>query len=341
MDVTTAVTPTIRVLKAASGIYAVNSSLPQLTEILRHFICETQFHLTVFQYEAAQAHMKFKNQYIKKPNSEKTLKFYIELRKLVNSGFQVFAGHIQSELKSYFKHTHSSSVSPRIGIYLSMASNGKFDLENKSWINILAGNQNKQDEIRLLEEYSIFKNLSENVAYIDNNIPANAETRTYKNAQLDLNRIEDYKRRWVVDSLLISRLRQNYTSKASEDKKWNNMRANNIGEMYPLYKSHLGVPVAFTKHKSLLPNDFSEKLKLTKNNVLAGLVADHSETYYFQDLAPQNSEYGNVDTNVMYKFADILSIAIITKMNFYDCSETINSFENINPDIPDMETFNG
>ncbi len=59
-------------------------------------------------------------------------------------------------------------------------------------------------------------------------------------------------------------------------------------------------------------------------SILGFLFVDHPSTYYFDD-APADS-YDNTDLNVMYLFADTLSLVMVTALTYTLGSDTVREY---------------
>ncbi|MBK1732263.1 hypothetical protein CKO41_10775 [Thiococcus pfennigii] len=73
--------------------------------------------------------------------------------------------------------------------------------------------------------------------------------------------------------------------------------------------------------------DLVEVLNLPDDgrSILGFLLIDHPATYYFDD-APADS-FENLDVNILYLYADTLSLPIVTYLTYTKGSDTVRDYE--------------
>jgi hypothetical protein len=248
---------------------------------------------------------------------------YNQMNECIDKGFKGLCGDIAEGIEEYFMQTHAHGRKPRVGIHMVSDDDTVVDV-----VVIPAG---AHRSAKALSEYSAFDTIVKNgLPYLCNNIPVEAKRReAYKHAGLDIPKIKNqYLPKWY-DKKLIARLRNNFRKKNDLDVEWRNMSSNPEHITEDLYKSHLVVPITYRAHadKQRLDRDLVEKLQLPENgrSILGFICIDHPATHYFDSGAVDSEE--NIDINVVYVFADMLSLVIMNMMMFTNGSSEFKEYE--------------
>lgn len=325
----------VRVLRLIplGKLYAINVKDEKLTELLRKSVCNFQGGYSEYHYNVASAHMKFKSALEKATSQEatdedlKTLhNSYKNLHNLVYSGLKVFCSEVVDDLNNYFKFTRSVEASARVGLYFYV---------EKGLSNIAYKNDLKKPEM-----YTIFDTVcSKNIPYLDNNIPKSisSNNHNYKDVGLSLERANKYFKFFnIKDRMWFSRLFRSTEARICEA--WERCASDDKPDSQQgvsfLCKSHIAIPITFSKH--LISGKVTKVSPLRRSRdeeemplVFGVLVADYPETYYFHKTNPGASEYGNSDINVMYNYADIISLGILVKRNYFSNSRSVAQYEEL------------
>lgn len=98
-----------------------------------------------------------------------------------------------------------------------------------------------------------------------------------------------------------------------------------------MYKSHLVVPITFRGHaeKGRLDSSLVNILELREDgrSILGFVCVDHPTTYFFDDKRPDS--YDNIDVNVLYMFADMISLIFVSALMYTIGSETCDEYVSI------------
>lgn len=329
----------LRLLPLVGKVYAVTCKHEALTAAIRRSVCNFQYEYAVYQDESAQAHKIFKNSLIEfQQQVHIEDKECRELEKLLHMDFRNFYAYVNNNLallcrkaakdiKLYFQTTRiCDSGNCRVGIYM-------FD-ESDNLVNVVYESESKKTD-----NYTIFKNVVENgKPYLNNNIPKSFKTNTlYVDASINKERAFEYSNGFIdTDRLTFSRLRRK--DEVRECRKWTSCCVDG-GQNVPLCKSHIAVPITFKGHVesgNLLDSVKQTKVKALGPSILDSsyhtiwgvIVVDYPETYFFDNTDPKHSEFGNTDINVLYQFADMLSLMMLVNRNYYFTSESVDEYMN-------------
>jgi GAF domain-containing protein len=163
---------------------------------------------------------------------------------------------------------------------------------------------------------------------LDQCLPKTARTDSgYHHRCLDLGRARGhYRQRWW-DRPLLARWRLNLLCRSPLDKDWQDCWSGLQGGEVA-YKSVLAVPITFRQHASRqkLGRKLVEVLDLPEEGraILGFLIVDHPASFYFDD--PPADSFENLDVNVLYLFADTLSLALLTARTYTTASTTVRSY---------------
>ncbi|HNG81151.1 MAG TPA: hypothetical protein PLW24_16880 [Burkholderiaceae bacterium] len=202
-------------------------------------------------------------------------------------------------LRDYFLLTHKSPRPPRLCIKASKRVHQPDGVEENCIVVVF-----REDGSRSPEHYSISGNSGFNYVetkgkyFLENNIPEAVKLRGYRNHRLNHKFAADYKES--------SKLSPKYYFE-KEDREWIKCWDSDVAapsDSQACYKSTLIVPM------TLMYNSLSEEFVETGvgqaatigRSIYGFLCFDHTDKFYFQD----------VDVNVGYIFADLLSLYRIT-----------------------------
>lgn len=320
-------------------LFAVNAKHEKLTEEVRKAVCDFQAEYTRYQACTADAHMTFKdsfdylinldesaeaNQILEaEAQNHEDFKYFSEY---INCQFKVFSKNIEEHIGSYFKSTRVLAEGVcRVGIYLFI-DNGKV-------MNIAYDSDVKNPEDHTILDKIVNTGCK---AYLDNNIPKTYNRdRQYKDSGLNPDRAPQYSSciSWIKDSLIYSRLFRSDTARICA--KWNACRVDESKS--GLCKSHVAVPITFGAHTVKLSDKEVTSLGAGYNEsesptIHGVIIVDYPESYLFDKTDPEASPYGNTDVNVLYQFADMLSLAILVNRNYFHTSRTVNDYIKRYPD---------
>lgn len=297
---------------------AVHSSLELLSELLRNSLCSFQLRYTNYQFGASRKHLEFKKALLNK--STDTDAKFVALDEFMLHGLSTFSGELADGIQAYFLKTHLHREKPRVTVYLVD--------ENDFLVSIamIPGINGANDFIARVEDYTLFTEVRDKgTAYLSNNIPSTVkQEESFLHPELDVQKIRsDYS--WfngIRNLKLVARIRNNYFRKNCTDKKWSDMKCSPIAP----YKSSLVVPITYRAHadKNILDAKLVSILQLKEDgrSILGFIRVDHSAAYYF-DNGPVES-FENIDVNVMYVYADIISLAIVTYLMYTSGSSSYN-----------------
>lgn len=299
---------------------AVNASNAEITEHLRKCICEFQLEYTNYQFVASRLHRDFKESFLADPEASHEL--YAQLENFVEKGLKKLCGDQGEYIRTYFDLTHSPSEKPRVGIHAVNDEDDVVDI-----IMLPSGEIGTQKKI---EEYSVFLEVvATGLPYLNNNLPKTAKKDDeFIHKGLDIESIRKGYRCKMRDSKLLSRWRNNLFKKTLSDPEWSQLSKNSSSKKNTLYKSHLVVPVTFRGHaeKGRLNSSMVDILQLREDgrSILGFVCVDHQSTYFFDDK--DSSSYDNIDVNVLYLYADMISLIFVTALMYTIGSETCDNY---------------
>lgn len=302
------------------NLSAVNTSLEQITEIFRLNLCSFQLRYTNYQFSASRHHLNFKTAVKDQNSAEQDC-----LEKLENfmlHGLSSLYGDIADDIQKYFSHTHKHRVKPRVTLYM-------VDEDSKLVPIAMLPRDNESDSLKRVEEYSSFIEVKDRgIPYLSNNLPNSIKKKDkYLHPELNVTKIKENYSLSIKDMKLFARIRNNWPwfRRTWVDKSWNEMAYN----PFTPDKSHLVVPVTYRAHadKNKLDSGLVSILQLPDNgrSILGFIRIDHPATFYF-DNGPVES-FENIDVNVMYVYADALSLALVTYMMYTRGSSSYNGFK--------------
>ena len=303
---------------------AVYTSLEAGSEQIRKAVCSFQLEYTNYHFGASRAHRAFKAKFLACP--EESHKEFRILQDYLDTGFKKLCGDQVQAIREYFRLTHRHRDLPRVGIH------GITD--EHEIVDIVVAPSARMNRIapgpRFAGNYSALSEaLTTGLPYVANNIPTTLKKNAeYRNEDIDVERARlDYKSRFV-DSKLIARLSNNLRRRGSSDVHWNGKTKAPLVDGEHLYKSQVVVPITYRTHADLgrLDSNLIEILGLLDEgrSVLGCIMVDHPATYYFDD-GPANT-YENIDINILYLFADMLSLIFIVQFMYTTGSESVNRY---------------
>ncbi|AGA89332.1 hypothetical protein Thimo_0474 [Thioflavicoccus mobilis 8321] len=301
---------------------AVTATTVDITGHLRECICVFQREYASYSFGCARRHREFKTA-AKDGDSSKMSSAYKVLDDIGWNGLLTLLGTLSEGVQHYFKLTHQAPQLPRVSVYLA---------DDKGFVNnvvMISGNQ-KKGELKVAEDYTVFKYVIDHgVPYLNNNLPISAiKDDALKHPGLKREEIRSkYKPRWT-DKKLLSRWRNNLLRREDRDEDWEKHWSGD-GCHEAKYKSHVAVPITFRKHAASRPGMLAELTQVIDlpddgRSILGFVLVDHISTYYFDD-SPADS-FRNVDINILYQFADLMSLALLTYLTYTQGSETVNKF---------------
>ena len=301
-------------------VKAVNASNARITEHLRKCICEFQLEYTNYQFLASRLHRDFKETFANNPdNSHKEYKYLMDF---VEKGFKKLCGDQAEYIQNYFHLTHLTRKKPRVGIHAVSDDDDVLDI-----IMLPSGEMGTTKKI---DEYSVFIEVfSTGLPYLNNNLPKSAKKQEdFKHKGLNIESIRKRYRLKIKDCKLISRWRNNLFNGVAEDHDWAKMSTNSNASRNGLHKSHLVVPITFRAHaeKGRLDDSMVEILQLRDDgrSILGFVCIDHPLTYYFDDKQPDS--YDNIDINIIYMYADMISLLFVTALMYTIGSKTCDKY---------------
>ena len=290
--------------------------------------------------QIASLHREFKDTwytYVELGKDDKNMEeqlqtIYIQLKKAAEMGTTVLCNDLIAHLTNYFERSRvTASGQCRVGIYVYI---GDGKLANTSY--------GTGSETKKISNHAIFSEVlasSSCKAYLDNNIPNSVKVSTQNGStklidcDLDPSRVVSYYAlmKKITNSLYWARSRRDKCIKLDED--WYKCIKDNAGKD-TFCKSHLSVPITFSGHLESLKLESVAALKRQENNKdgyengnLGVLVVDYPEAHFFDKTDPKMSQYGNTDVNLMYFFADLLSMALLLQRDYLTSSSTVNSYQ--------------
>jgi len=301
---------------------AVTATTVDVTGHLRDCICVFQREYASYSFGCARRHREFKNA-AADGDPSRTSSAYNALDDIGWNGLLTLLGTLSDGAQQYFKLTHAAPQPPRVGVHLA---------DDKGFVHnvvMVSGNQKKGDP-KLAEDYTVFEYVIEHgVPYLNNNLPMSAvKDLALKHPGLKLADIRSrYRARWT-DKKLLSRWRNNLSGRGGRDEDWEKQWSGD-GYHEAKYKSHVAVPITFRKHAASRPGMLAELTQVIDlpddgRSILGFVLVDHTSTYYFDD-SPADS-FKNVDINVLYQFADLMSLALLTYLTYTQGSETVNEY---------------
>lgn len=303
-------------------VSAINVLVGKVTERLRKSVCRFQLEYTNYHFMASQLHKEFKKKFTENPKDSTAE--YDKLVALVETGFKKLCGDVAASIQNYFQETHVSNIAPRVGIHFVTKESEIID------IILLPTPVGYESAPKQMEDYTVFLEvINTGKPYLDNNIPKTVRNdKAYKHRGLNVERVRtEYHPRWR-DKKLLSRWRNSKKSLAATDADWKAMASGNTDHSGTLYKSHLIIPITFRRHaeKAALAERMVEILQLNEEgrSILGFVFVDHSETYYFEDKP--ESTYDNSDVNSMYLYADLLSLVLVSRLMYGECSKTVKNY---------------
>lgn len=287
----------LRGLANISRLNAVKAKTNELSSFHRDLMCEYQLQLTNFLFVASGLY-------------EDCNTWHTDERK-IDSNSRELAGELSTlcgwlveSVREYFNMSHWCGDSPRVGILLR-------DLQNDCIIDIAMIPAIDSSTAKKPKNYTCFRHIDEQgVPFLENHLPKRIKTNVnYTHDGLDCDKVrKNYKIRWK-DRLPFVRFTLNWGGKPEVDREWA------ACALYPtegpMYKSHLVTPATYRKHACLnkLHPQLQKLLEIDGGRTILGYICvDHPSTHYFSSGSIDKNQ--NIDANVMYVFADMLSIVI-------------------------------
>ncbi|MCQ9374877.1 hypothetical protein NMQ14_11530 [Methyloversatilis sp. XJ19-13] len=299
----------------------IGASKERLSAISRSSICEFQLEFTNYHYTISKAHQQFKEATRDKLPKNQCNKYLTTLNECAESGLVDSINSIKKNIINYFSITRGSE--PRVGIHITTANN--------TIVNILPSEGYLNTEKRHCE-YTAFSEVIQNgIPYLDNNIPNTVlKNLSYRHAGINITEAKNGHKVKYTDKKIISRWRLALCElwELGHDKDWAKYATQ--GTKDRLYKSHIVIPITFRSHNHLLLNGLSSILNLNHENrsILGYVFIDHQSTHYFDERPFGDDRCSNIDVNVLYTFADMISLFLLTKLTYTDKSATVVKFNN-------------
>ncbi|WPL15312.1 hypothetical protein Thiowin_00201 [Thiorhodovibrio winogradskyi] len=186
----------------------------------------------------------------------------------------------------------------------------------------------KADHPRDPDDTVFVRMMETGLPYMDQCRPKTVRTDSgYRHRSLDLARVHaQYRQPWW-DRPMLARWRLHLLRRSPKDSAWQDCWDGlQGGEL--AYKSVLAIPITFRQHASRqrLGRKLLEVLDLPEEGraILGFLIVDHPASYYFDD--PPADSFENLDVNVLYLFADTLSLALLTARTYTSASTTVRAY---------------
>ncbi len=294
---------------------AVQTSLEQCTSHLRNSFCDFQLRYTNYQFIASRKHKNFKELFIRDPKNSTS--GYEDLNTFLENGMKTLCGDITESIQDYFSLTHNHEDHPYIRIYI-------FDEEKNLWAIAMLPSKDEDCSPERIENYKSFSDVYENgVAHLENNLPKAIKNNNYRHNGISVYEIKEKYKLRIQDWKLFARWRNNIIRHSKLDEKWNDIS----NSKFP-YNSRLVVPITYRAHtdKERLDKKMVKMLKLKENrrSILGLLCIDHTATYYFDSGKVRGRQ--NIDINVMYIYADMLSLVFVTMLMYTIGSSTCDNY---------------
>ena len=281
--------------------------------LISHAICYNQGELIQYSYTAADKHKNLKYLFhsgnAKPSDINKLLK---ELVVYLNSKFFEITATNFNHLQLIYS-LRSSSM-PRICL------KGNFKTEDKDTIVSVFRN----NDVSYTSDCEIDKNtgfsriLSTGKYYLNNNIPKSVFDGEYLNPRINQDLVLNQKNKKIN---LLYNLSNSLNLKLGDVPLWKDFwidsKTNNDSRSF--YKSTLIIPMTLWNNK--LSKEFIKNFTssfVVDRYIFGFLCFDHIETDYFND---------DLDVQVGYIFADILSIYLFMRLVYTELSKTINKIE--------------
>lgn len=297
---------------------AISISSESMSAFNKSFICKQQLSFTKFLFKSANLHKKFK----KKPSQDT----YGALEKFFYQETKIAFISIRELIEEYFKVAHLNKNKPiiSIGVFNEDTQGKTIEIITHSDSQLVRNRKTKQ-----VNQYSCFEFIVNNgIPYHQNFIPKKIiKDTTHKHNDLDLNRARKmYKYRWFKDSRAISR-RISIKKYLSEDKIWDDICTSH--ELSSL-KSSIVVPITFNKWAEIIDDEKLKSLLFPDTgdrSILGCIIVEHKDTFFFDDKDPESQDdCDNIDINMLYMFADFISLYQVVQRNYTICSDTWKAF---------------
>ena len=305
----------------AVNLAAVNTSMEQLSEHIRISLCNFQLRYTNYHFMASRKHKDFKESFTKNPDNSKY--HYNEMIQFIEMSMPKLCGDLAESIREYFALTHRHREAPRVSIYLVD------DKDNLVDIIMIPRDKNMNNTPKRIENNTCFMYVcAEGTPYLTNNLPKIArKDKSLLHEGLDVEKIKNEYKPKLIDKKLIARFRNNFFRYSKLDEEWNNM-SDNKNTIQFLYKSHLVVPITYRMHADAkrLDSHMVKTLQLRESgrSILGFICVDHPATYYFDNGHVKS--YENIDINIMYVFADMLSLIFVTWLMYTTGSSCSNNY---------------
>lgn len=319
----------VKWIQSYRRLNAVNTTPVKVSAQLKSTMCSFQLDYTVFQFTASQLHKSFKDSL--SSQSGDTDEKHGELTEFIDAGIKLSCQNLAEELQKHFCDTRDARDKPRVGIHAVDA--------NKNISPLFITDDCRDFQAKKMADYTPFQEiLASGTPYLENNIPKLVCcTEDYKHSGFDLESIrEKYKcsiwsfsirgiKHAITNWLPISRW--NRSKKRHRDAGWNKVATvhENDGTT-PVYKSHLIIPITFRAHANKIPPELLKVLKLRDNgrSILGFIAIDHPTAHYFDNS--NESSQNNIDVNVAFIVADMLSLVRITEFMYTSGSKSYEKF---------------
>lgn len=308
---------------------AVNSTNEKVSELARDAMCDFQLYYSNYQFNSSRLHKTFKES--KEETSGDTGQNFSRLTDLAESGMKLLCGRQAKLIRRYFDVTHRHPIKPRVGIHLC-------DDENviKNLVMLPTLGQKQTD--KKVDDYTVFtKVLTTGLPYLNNHLPQEIidtikSGQSFKHKGIDVNSIAKLYSPKFADKKIPARFRNNFFNKSTRDIEWNKIcglpetLTDGISSMY---KSHLVVPITFRGHmdENQLDQSLVDILCLSEESrsILGFICIDHPTTHYFDERDVVS--FKNIDVNILYMFADMISLIMIIKLMYTTGSTTYTDYQ--------------
>lgn len=305
----------LRWLSSRLKIRATKIKEDTLSAFVRDSVCKFQLEFSQFAFKASLMHKEFKNN-----QNDITLKsledFFVEETKFC-------VNKIVDDIEIYFKVAHTNKTPPRIGI-MSI-------VDGENALRIVAQRPVKEKNLKKnISDYTCFTHIEETgKSYLCNNLPLEIKTENFKHAGIDFEKALSYKSR-LKGNNKVEKFLSRIKPQDRADVAWGKIFRQSTLNQHTFYKSHFIVPITFKKwsERDAINDDFKELILSDEGRSILGCIAiDHQNTFYFDDKSPDSSDrYDNIDANMMYMFADLISLYFVVQRTYTVGSKTYSDF---------------
>ena len=353
IDVSTPGGIIVRAFEGLRNPSAHCKGLRPVTALLKESICDFQLEFAHFMLNSSMLHRDFRNNLNQDKLSAKTRESFIALEDGITQESGRLYYKLLDNLNSVLLETHHSNIRPRVSFQV-------FEAENEYFVQQCSAPWFDSSEPKNPEDYDILNFVKKTgTPYLCNNIPRTIiENIDYRHGGFNVDKIRNeypsnnklrlgsnkYVR--TRDRLLVYRYLRKIDgvikNEPAVDNKWLGLTEPENGQKIfsdglnsshlGMYKSHLAIPVTFKKHApSLDPksrlHEILQTVHLDSRTLLGVLLFDHVDPHYFDERSTVELE--NIDVNLGYIYADLMSFIFIVVSNYLAASTTVADYKRI------------